>query len=136
MSVEWLKEFTNGPAEDYFLLLTAVVVTLVMWHAYRGVRRLRDALKGKRGHALTAIITTVVLLLLIQQVGSVVNAVLIVYDRQTTIEARVLIFIAQNILTAAAVIYAFAKVESISGLSNGALDRYDEVVNPQEAQTP
>jgi hypothetical protein len=134
--VDWLHELTNGPAVDYILLISAVVVVIIMAHAYRGVRRLRNSLVGKRGHALTSIITTVVLLLFVQQFGAVINAALIVWDRQTTVEYRVIIFMAQNILTAAAVLYAFLKVERMAGLSNGALDRYDEVDNPQEAQTP
>lgn len=117
---------------SWLLLFSAIALLLVMLHAWRGTIGLERSLRGKRGHALTKVIASSVGLVALSQVGSVINASLILYDSASTIDIRIAVFFTQNLILTAAVISAFHGAGNIARrrLGDEAIGKYDVGSDP------
>lgn len=99
----------SGPA---LLVITAALLG-IQCYAWLGLRRLRDSLKGRRGHELSSIVARLVGITLLAQVITTLNAMLIAVDRDGTVDVRIGLFVVVEIIQCIAVIWAFIRIRGL-----------------------
>ena len=122
----------DGHPTDALLWIASVVLTLFMLYAFRGAVHLRGLLRGRRGYSLTSAMAVVIGAVFVSQVLSLVNASLILYDRNGTLDARVWMFLATEVIETAGVLYGFRRIRQISrGEATG-----EDTIEPGDPPNP
>ena len=99
---------------DEFLLVVSVLLLVAVLAVWRGLSGLRSTLVGQRGYSLVNITYGLVTAVLISQVVTVINTVLIVVDRVQTVDARVWLFLTVEAVQVTAVIWAYVRVNRLA----------------------
>lgn len=105
--------------QDLILILVAFILMLVSGFALRSLLHLRAHLRGRPGFAVTHAITVVAAAVFGGQILALINSVLIADDRAGTIEFRVWIFLASEVLVVGGILYGVRAARRIAGPPSG-----------------
>lgn len=94
------------------LLLSAIALLLVEVWVWSGLRGLRRSLRGRVGFHLTDAVYGLVSVVVVVQTLALVNAALILYDRDATVDVRIGLFIIIETAQALAVVWAARRLRS------------------------
>jgi hypothetical protein len=112
VSADALVRLLDNPEDLLDVLIAVALCGLVVW-GLTGVMRLRRELKGQRGYRLTTIMAVLIGSVAAAQVLTVVNTILIAYDRFSTIQVRVFILLTSETIEVLAVLWTVFAVRSL-----------------------
>lgn len=101
------------------LTVLALILALVELAAWIGLRRLREDLRGQRGFELVTIVYRVATIMALAQLVTFVNAALLFADRIGTVDFRTAVFLAIEVAQAAALVYAFVRIDRLARADRG-----------------
>ena len=95
------------------LVISALVCLLALVMAEHGLYRLTREVRGQDGHRLTRIAMWMGAILVLTQVGAIINFIMLAADPMGTVDARIVIFTLLQIVTVTGVIVALGAISRI-----------------------